>query len=105
MPFHGTFHRLESTTQTVADAIRQVNSGEIWGRTPRHGFTPTVQAYAGHISIARRGVQFDTHIEPHPTGSPLQAHWYLGKTAGVLERTEGHDTFAAIPAAVTNLQP
>lgn len=104
MPFLGTFHRLESGTQTVQDAVQQAVSGEVWGRTPRGGLGPTVQAYAGSIP-ARRGIEFVTTVEPHPTGSPLQAYWYLNLTPGVEERQRGGEQFACIRATVINHQP
>ena len=103
MPFLGTFYRLESGTQTAEDAVAQTDSGEVWGRTPRYGLAPTVQAYAGLIPD-RRGIEFETTIEPHPTGSPLQAHWYLGRTPGVEERYKDGEQFASIKASVTNHQ-
>src|SRR5690348_208998 len=99
----GPFHRIESTTQTVADAVQQVDSGEIWGRTPRGGMTPTVKAYAGPIG-GNRGVQFTTDINPHPNSAPHEARWYLGNE-GVELRQHGGDDFACILADVQNHQP
>jgi hypothetical protein len=99
----GPFHRRESPTQTAADAIMQCNSSEIWGRTPRGGNWPTVQAYAGPIRT-QRGVQFYTDITPHPNGSPLEIRWYLGVTPGVESRVESGEVFACISAAVENFQ-
>ena len=101
----GPYHRLESTTQTSAVAVQQTASGEIWGRTPRNGLVPTVQAYPLSLPIARRGVEFLTPIDPYPNGSPLEVRWYLGVTAGVQERHQQNELFAAIPAQVENRQP
>jgi hypothetical protein len=105
MPFFGTFYRLESPTQTPEVAVLQVASGEVWGRTPRGGLGPTVQAYAGQRPNDRRGVEFDTAIEPHPTGSPFQAYWSLGRTNAVQERIDQQgEQFACITADVRNHQ-
>lgn len=101
----GPFHRRESDTQTVAIAALQEASGEIWGRTPRYGMCPTVQAYAGPIVAPQRGVEFVTEIPPHDNGSPFEARWYLGVTPGVQERNSGGEQFACIVADVVNYQP
>jgi hypothetical protein len=101
----GAFNRLESKTQTKETALKQEMSGEIWGRTPRGGLEPTVQAYAGGLKHGHRGIEFSTDISPHPNGSPLEARWYLTKTTGVLCRYEGGEEFACIRADVKNIQP
>ena len=83
--------------------MEQVASGEIWGRTPRNGIEPTVQAYAGKLR-SRRGVDFTTLIDPHKDGSPFEARWYLTRTRGVDHRRKDGEDFACIAAVVTNLQ-
>jgi hypothetical protein len=104
MPFLGVFYRRESNTQTSRDALVQVASKEIWGQTPQNGLGPTVQAYAGPIPAVSRGIEFETEIEPHPNGSPFEARWYLGLTAGVQSRNNGQ--FACVVALrVDNHQP
>ena len=105
VPTHGPFHRPETPTQTPAVALKQVASGEIWGRTPKNGgLGPTVQAYPGMLA-KERGIEFTTEIVPHPNSSPLEARWYLRLTAGVQRRCEGGEEFACITAVVKNLQP
>ena len=99
----GPFHRRESPTQTPGDALMQVASGEIWGRTPFGGMAPTVQAYAG--SIVGRGIEFTTDIVPRVGSSPFEARWYLGLTLGVELRTKGGVEYACILANVANYQP
>lgn len=99
----GPFHRLESLTQTPAVAVLQVASGEIWGKTPRNGFVPTVQAYAGPLPGPRRGIEFTTDIVP--LASPFEAWWYLGITPGVQKRRESGEDYACITARVDNRQP
>ena len=102
--FKGQFSRRESPTQTSAIALLQVASGEIWGRTPRNGIEPTVQAYAGKLR-SRRGIDFTTDTEPHPDGSPFEVRWYMTLTPGVLRRCRNGEEFACIKATVTNMQP
>jgi len=106
VPTHGPFNRRETPrTQTPAIAIKQVASGEIWGRTPKNGgLGPTVQAYTG-LLVNQRGIEFNTEIAPHPNSSPFEVRWYLHLTAGVQRRCEGAEEFACITAVVKNLQP
>lgn len=101
----GPFHRVESPTQTSAVAAEQVLNGEIWGRTPRGGMVPTVQAYTLGLPNGQRGVEFVTLVDPHPNGSPLEVRWYLGRTNGVRRRERDGEEFAAIAAVVENRQP
>jgi hypothetical protein len=64
-----------------------------------------VQAYAGRLVATRRGIEFTTEIWPHPTGSPLEARWYLTRTPGVQRRLKAGETYACIAAVVKNHQP
>lgn len=105
LPPLGPFNRRESETQTKETALKQVRSGEIWGRTPQYGIEPTVQAYAGLLRGNDRGIEFTTEIAPHPNGSPFEARWYLTRTPGVLRREKAGEEFACILAAITNKQP
>lgn len=112
MPPLGPFNRQETRYQTRAVAVKQVESGEIWGRTPTNGgMEPTVQAYAIPLKInprtlqKERGIEFTTETAPHPDGSPFEARWYLNHTPGVLRRYQDGEEFACILAAVKNFQP
>lgn len=105
MPVEDFFYRVESPTQTSAIALQQAASSEIWGSTPRGGFVPTVQAYAGKLHKDDRGIEFTTPIAPHPNGSPFEARWYLNITAGVVLRQQGGTDYACITATVDNRQP
>ncbi len=101
----GQFNRRESPTQTSATALLQVASGEVWGRTPRNGLGPTVQAYRGKLRNCR-GIDFTTMIDPHQAeASPFEVRWYLNIDAGVEHRYKDGEDFACISAIVTNLQP
>ena len=103
--YHGPYHRQESPTQSPEVALLQVASGEIWGRTPRGGRWPTVQAYPKPIASGARGVEFTTAVQPYPQGAPHEVRWYLGITPGVLERFDDMgEQFACVTAVVTNHQ-
>lgn len=66
---------------------------------------PTVQAYSGTLPVDQGGIDFDTAIDPQPTGSPFEARWYLGRTPGVQERMDtAGEQFASI-AAVVRIYP
>ena len=102
----GTFHRRESPTQTKADAVKQVQSGEIWGRPARGSSIPSVKAYRNAMPSGQRGIEFSTAITPHGGGSPYEARWYYPHTPGVTKRTNARgEDFAVIAANVINLQP
>jgi hypothetical protein len=105
VPIVGHFSRRETRTQTRADAIAQVRSGEIWGRTPKDGIEPAVQAYVGPLRGGARGIEFTTETAPHPNWSPFEVRWYLTLTPGVQRRWHNGEEFACILANVTNLQP
>jgi hypothetical protein len=104
---HGPFHRLESPTQTTADAILQVSSGEIWGKAAKiGGMFPCVKAYPSNLPSGNRGIEFTTTIAPDPwRSSPYESRWYHPHTPGVMLRKKSNTDYAAIPAVVVNLQP
>ena len=102
----GPFHRLESPTQTIHDAILQVNSSEIWGKAARGSNIPSVKAYRNAIPTGQRGVEFTTPIAPQKgSGSPHEAKWYYPNTPGVTQKTQNSIDYAVISATVRNLQP
>jgi hypothetical protein len=103
MPFAGIFCRWESTTQTPAIAVLQVRSGEIWGRTPKDGFSPAVKAYPWRLD-GRRGIEFTTPIQPHFMSAPHEARWYLRLTPGVELRQKAGEDYACIKAVIENHQ-
>lgn len=53
-------------------AVAQALSGEVWGEVPRHGITPTVEAYPGALREGESGIEFwafqapDTRYGPRP---------------------------------------
>lgn len=78
------FHRLESSSQTAEIAARQTTSGELWGGVPRWGYLePVVQAYDGPLPEGRRGIEFETDVEPDVGGAPHLPTW-RGPRPGVV---------------------
>lgn len=104
---HGPYHRLESPTQTSADALQQVKSGEIWGRAHKqNGAFPCVKAYPNQLPAAERGIEFTTPIPHDPNFSaPHEKRWYYPHTPQVRCRTYNGEDFAVISANVINRQP
>jgi hypothetical protein len=88
------FNRRETRTQTVADAVQQGLSMEVWGLPAQHGIIASVKAYrelrcplANH---GRRGIKFNTGVPPTPgCGSPFEARWNDG-SPGVLQKHGGY---------------
>jgi hypothetical protein len=102
----GPFHRLESPTQTRADALQQVASGEVWGAPARGSDIPSVKAYRNSLPAGQRGIEFTTSVHPQKgSGTRYEARWYHPHTPGTMKRTRNGKDYAAIPAAVTNHQP
>jgi hypothetical protein len=102
----GPYHRLESPTQTTADAVFQVNSGEIWGLPARGSNIPSVKAYRNALPTSQRGIEFNTPIAPQVgSGTPYEARWYYPHTPGVQQKTKNSQDYAVVIAAVINCQP
>lgn len=89
------YHRLESATQTAEVAAQQEASGELWGRAPRWGIEPAVQAFDGPLPPGRRGIEFTTDVEPDADGFPGLPTW-RGPRPGVTVE----DDFAKIGITV-----
>jgi hypothetical protein len=89
------YNRCETSTQTRADAQKQVTSMEVWGAPARGSNIPSVKAYRSAMVPPRpRGIEFCSPVSPTPgRGTPFEARWYLG-TPGVSSRQGS--TFAAI---------
>src|SRR4051794_8124343 len=106
-PMHGPFHRVETPTQTTADAVTQTALGEIWGRAAYGSGILSVKAYRNAIPSGARGIEFTTPTAPHRGGgTPYEAKWYHPNTPGVLLRVGvSGEHFAAIKAIVDNRQP
>lgn len=97
-----TYHRLESPTQTRADALRQEVTLRVCGRTARFGLTPCVKAYVGALPPGDRGIEFTTALSPQPGTVPHLALWYSG-AGGVVSEA---DDLVCIPVtSFRNGQP
>ena len=73
----GPFHRIESPTQKVADAIQQQSSNEIWGKPPGNtaqSNLPCVKAYRNSRPSGQRGIDFDTPFIPLPAAAVPSTH-------------------------------
>lgn len=103
---YGPFHRLASPTQTVENSRTIVESGELWGRTPRWGGNATAQAHVGPIpNEAKPGsLEFYTTVAPKARNRPGYASWEAGIEAGVKEFEKGGDEWASIPIIVTEVR-
>lgn len=100
-----SYHRKESTTQTVEIAKLQEESLEVWGKEPKGSYFPTVQAYKRYLPKDERGIEFDSHVEPNPDGHPHRASW-SGERPGILKRKDEKGEYVAIEViAFKNLQP
>ncbi|MET0265350.1 MAG: hypothetical protein ABW202_07035 [Duganella sp.] len=73
-----TYHRKQSTSQTLRTAIYQVYSKEIWGQAARGSDYPSVKAYVGPLGRNEDGIEFEVDVPPHPGSTPTVAKWYLG---------------------------
>ncbi len=63
----GPFHRLDGGggTQTDSTALKQLSSGEIWGRPSRFsGDVPLAQAHRGQLPAGARGIEFLAFAAP-----------------------------------------
>lgn len=89
------FHRKESPTQSVAIALLQENSQEVWGKEPRGSNIPTVQAYKRKLTERNRGIEFDTYVEPNSDGHPHTASW-SGERPGIFNRNDDKGDYVAI---------
>ena len=78
-----TYHRVESPTQTAADALSQEQTGELWGFPARGSDIPKVKAYVGPLPSGRRGIEFTTSARPDSGCPPGYAFW-SGPRSGVI---------------------
>jgi Pentapeptide repeats (8 copies) len=101
LPTYGPFHRIESPTQTQAEAIRQKEAGLVTGTASRGSSGPSVKAYRGPLNENVRGVEFYTSVQPTVNaGSPFEARWYCGSNGVELLNINGQ-SFAAIPVVIS----
>lgn len=97
---YGPFRRLEAPKgQTARTAVEQALSGEIWGEVPRHGITPTVEAYPGELKDGESGIEFwafgrpDTRFGPRP-------RWFQAGAFLTIEEDGGREVAKLLVAFV-----
>lgn len=79
----GPLHRIRNnTTQTLSVDRKQIDTGMLWGTTPRGGKCPTAQAYVGPLPLGQSGIDFVTPVKPHQMNLPNGhgANWYFDDT-------------------------
>ncbi|MFN0096541.1 MAG: hypothetical protein ACKVVT_17420, partial [Dehalococcoidia bacterium] len=98
---YGPYFRLESPTQTVADAAAQEATGELWGRGSFQSDFPCAKAYAGPLPDGARGIEFWTAVPPndHPKTRPFARWGRFGRRDP--EEVQERDGFAIIRIRVT----
>jgi len=74
----GPFHRLLApNVQDTETVIKQLMSGEIWGRPTRWGDSPAVKAYGGALTPGDSGIEFWSFQAPD-TAASRRAYWRTG---------------------------
>lgn len=91
-----TYHRIRSKTQTLAHAILQQRSGELWGQPARGSQIPKVKAYVGPLPDDRYGIEFLADVPPDPGCPPGHAYW-----SGPRDGVRVEDDYAKIRIRVT----
>lgn len=102
----GPYHRLESPTQTTADARLQVQTQMICGRGARQaggGFSPvsSVKAFLGPLPAGARGIEFMTVVSPTYI-QPFQGGLCLWRTGDPGVTSQGD--LACIPVTITHVR-
>jgi hypothetical protein len=69
------YHRNATGKQTLAVALQQRSSGEIWGAEAQAGWGPVVQAYTGPLRPGKDGIEFTVALQPDPGCAPGWAEW------------------------------
>lgn len=74
---YGPFHRrMAPGVQDAATVVKQVLSGEIWGKRARFGLSPAVKAYPGPIPLGVSGIEFWSFEAPDRPHGP-RSHWSI----------------------------
>lgn len=72
---YGPFHRLLAhNVQDATTVLKQVTSGEIWGKRPSYGGSPAVKAYPGRLPTDGLGIEFWSFQPPDAPYGP-RAFW------------------------------
>jgi hypothetical protein len=80
----GPFHRREAPTgQDAETLVKQVLTGELWGRAPRYGGDPCVKAYRDGLPDGVSGVEFWSFAKPDNWGPRVM--WRTAKPHVVVD--------------------
>lgn len=105
---YGPFFRRFSETQDADAAQQQLQSGEIWGRVPRWGLSPTVEAIPGPLPDGASGIEFWAFEEPDRAIGP-RSHWSREGPYVTIDSTEEIAklavAFARVNQDVATLKP
>jgi hypothetical protein len=85
----------------MSTAKKQIGPQEIWGKRPRYGYEPTVQAYIGSLPAGEMGVEFFASEEPSTYIGDVEARWYLSQLSPKSARYSKKEECAAIDVKVT----
>jgi hypothetical protein len=69
------YHRNATPKQSLAVALEQRQSGEIWGAEAQAGCGSVVQAYQGPLRPGMDGIEFTVVLPPDPGCAPGWAEW------------------------------
>ena len=76
---YGPYHRLLSDTQAPDTMVKQLLSGEAWGKPARFGADPAAKAYRGPLRPGDEGFEFWA-FGPPDSGRPRRI---LARSLGV----------------------
>jgi hypothetical protein len=99
LQLYGPFHRRRSETQDAAAMVKQLLSGEMWGRVPRSGISPAVQAIPGPLPPDQLGVEFWAFEEPDRPYGPW-SHW---TREGPYVTIDSHEEIAKLSVAIARV--
>ena len=84
---YGPFHRREAPNgQDTETIVRQVLSGELWGRVPLTGGDARVKAYRGPLPDDASGLEFWAFARPDNDGP--RVFWRIAKPFVAVDTTE-----------------
>jgi hypothetical protein len=80
------YHRkANGHSQTLAHALQQAKSGELWGNPARYSTIPSVKAYTGALPDNEDGIEFTTDTRPTPGQPPRYAFWYASSEGVIVD--------------------
>jgi hypothetical protein len=101
VPVYGPFYRLRSETQDEITVAAQIVSGEVWGRVPRWGLSPAVEAYPGSLPVNASGVEFFAFAAPDRPWGP-RSHWSI---SGQYVTIDASNELAKLSVAFVRITP